>query len=431
MGKVKNILIIMLLVLFLSTTNINSNNLQIVTVLGVEPVAESEIVIGIDLQHNNNLSSSELANLTSILNTTFSSQGVVFLKDSFSPDTLSNIDVLIVLAPDDPYLDTETEAVEEFLKKGNSLLIASGFRNQTEDSSNNLLNPFGLSFNLSSSVIPEIARTQGHQYHEEARNFTDPQIPVTENISQLFFPNGIGISFNESKLESYKSPMILLYNPILLKNLDELPSGNNTLAATLEFENGGRILSIGSADMFNNSFIEPLSNTTKFYMDNTKFILNAIKWLGRNTGIMNFYEPWVNLEDHASLKHKIIKGNVTLVDSENQSIIPKQIVIALERDGVILNSRAMGIDLSNTSKYFGSISTEGLKSGWIDVMFIATRTGYFPIDLRVTNFYLDPPFPYPVLPNLAILGLYIAALMLFVSTAVFIRINLKEKGSYP
>jgi hypothetical protein len=421
----------MLLVFFLSTTNINSSNLKIVTVLGVEPVEESEIIIGIDLQHNNNLTSSELTNLTSILNSTFDSQGVVFLKDTFSPDTLSNIDVLIILAPNDPYLDTETEAVEDFLKKGKSLLIASGFRNQTEDTSNDLLDPFGLRFNLSSSAIPDIARTQGHQYYEEARNFTDPQIPVTENISQLLFPNVIGISFNESKLESYKSPMILLYNPILLKNSDELPSYNNTLAATLEFENGGRILSIGSADMFNNSFIEPLSNTTKFYMDNTKFILNAIKWLGKNTGIMNFFEPWVNLEDHPNLKHKIIKGNVTLVDSENQSIVPKQIVIALERDGAILNSRTMGIDLSNSSRYFGSINTEGLTSGWIDIMFIATRTGYLPIDLRVTNFYLDPPFPNPVLPNLTVLGLYIAALVLFISTAVFVRTNLKEKGTYP
>jgi len=398
----------------------------------IEPTIESEIVIGIDQGHLNNLSSNEITNLTYILNTTFDSQGVIFLTDEFSPDTLSNIDVLIILAPTGAYSEAEIEAVEDFLEDGKSLLIATGFRDQDEDVTNDILNPYGLRFNLSSSVIPETARTPGNQYYNLARNFTDPPIPVTENITQLFFPNGIGISFNESRLESFKSPIILSYNPynpILLKNSDELPSENNTLAATLELENSGRILAIGSANMFNNSFINPLPPDTPVFMQNTDFILNVIKWLGKNTGIMNFYEPWVNLDDQPVLKNKIIDGNVTLVDSRNQTIVPKQIVIALEQDGSILSSRTMFEDPTNTSKFFGWISTERLKSGWIDVMFIANREGYLPIELRAANFYLDPPFPSPLLPNLAIWGLFLATLVLFFSTAVFVWINLKEKST--
>ncbi|MFX0184510.1 MAG: hypothetical protein ACFE95_15620 [Candidatus Hodarchaeota archaeon] len=431
MSKLKNSLIIVFLVFFLSTTNINDNSLEMNTVQGViEPTIESEIVIGIDQGHLNNLSSNEITNLTSILNATFDSQGVVFLTDEFSPDTLSNIDVLIILAPTEAYSEAEIEAVEDFLEDGKSLLIATGFRDQNTDATNDILNPYGLSFNLSSSIIPETARTLGNHYFNLARNFTDPTIPVTENITQIFFPNGVGISFNESRLESFKSPIILSYNPynpILLKNSDELPSENNTLATTLELENSGRILAIGSANMFNNSFINPLPLNSEF-MQNTEFILNAIKWLGKNTGIMNFYEPWVNLDDEPVLKNKIIRGNVTLLDSRNQTVIPKQIVIALEQDGSILSSRTMFEDSNNMSKFFGWISTENLKSGWIDVIFIANRQGYLPIELRATNFYLDPPFPNPILPNLAIWGLFLATLVLFLSTALFVRINLKEKS---
>lgn len=409
------------MVFFLTIFMTNNANLSVTTVQGtVKPTIESEIVIGIDLSHDNDVNSNEIANLTSILNTTFSSQQVVFLTEKFTPENLANIDVLTILAPITPFdLDLkEVEVVEEFIKTGKSILIATGFRNQTREPSNDLLNVFGLNFNYSRSIISEKALT---------RDFTTPKTPLTETISQLMCPNGLGISFNESKLESYQSPAIISYNPILLVNSDEAPSENNTLISTLEFQNGARILAIGSADMFNNSYIEPLANTSSVFLDNTDFFINAIRWLGKNTGIMSFSEPWVDLDGQSIRIGEIINGNVTLVNSQNQSLSQVQLIITIERTGSILSSRVMDISAHNASRYFGSVSTEDLSYGYCDIIFMANHIGYLPIEVTAGRVYLEPPFPTPQDPNPALLGLFLASSILFLSSAIFIYLNLEKK----
>ncbi|UCG00541.1 MAG: hypothetical protein JSW11_13025 [Candidatus Heimdallarchaeota archaeon] len=420
MSKPKIYWILIVVVFFLTLLTTNNANLHVKTVQGaVKPTLESEIVIGIDLSHNNDVNSTEIANLTSILNTTFTQQ-IVFLNEKFTSESLSDIDVLTILAPTTPFdLDLEeAKVVEEFIKAGKSLLIASGFRNQTREPLNDLLNVYGLKFNFSRSIISERAL---------ARNFTTPKIPLTENISQLICPNGLGISFNESKLESYQSPAILFYNPILLVNSDEAPSENNTLISSLEFENGARILAIGSAEMFNNSYIEPLANTSSIFLDNTDFFVNAIKWLGRNTGIINFYDPWVDLDGQSINIGTIINGNVTLVNSQNQSLSQVQLTISIERTGSILSSRGMQISPNNASRYFGWVSTEDLGFGYCDIIFMAIHIGYMPIELTAGRVYLEPPFPSRQNPNPAIMGLFLASSFLFVSSAIFIYLNLEKK----
>jgi len=420
LSKLKNSWIIIVIVFFLTILTTNNSYLNLIIVQGtVKPTIESEIIIGIDIYHQNDINTSEITNLTSILNTTFSSQQVVFLKEKFTSENLAGIDVLTILAPTlsfDP--ETEIMVLEEFIKKGNSVLIASSYRNQTREPSNDVLNVFGLTFNYSSSIISKKAL---------ARNFTTPITPLTENISQIICPNGMGISVNESKLESYQSPAIVYYNPILVDNSEEAPSGNNTLISTLEFENGARILAIGSVDMFNNSYIEPLANTTKIFLDNTDFILNAIRWLGKNTGIMNFYNPWVDLDGQSIDIGEIIHGNVTLVNSQNQSLSQVKLIITLERTGTILSSRIMHIFPNNASNYSGWVSTEGLSYGYCDVVFIASRIGYLPLELSVGRIYIKPPFPTPNPPNLALQGLFLASSILFLSTAIIIYINLGKK----
>ena len=264
--------------------------------------------------------------------------------------------------------------MNDFIKNGNSLFLATGFHNQTSEPINDISELFGLSFNLSSSLIPDSARNvvenQSSQYFILAQNFTTPVTPLTENVSQIMCPNPIGLSLNRSAINEYQSPDIIFDNSILLRNLDGESSENNTLASTLEFENGARILAIGSSDMFNNSFIEPLANDTSMFLDNTAFIMNAFRWLGKNTGIMKFFDLWVNLDDLSVKVGAVVHGNVTLVDSQNQSLSQGKVSIALERNGKILNSRAMQIDPNNSSKYFGWVSTESLTYGYCDVIFV-------------------------------------------------------------
>ena len=427
MKRLKNTCAILILVVFLMMITIQDENINPMVVQGVvTPTLESDIVIGIDMAHNNNISVDQVVNLTSILNSTFSSTQVVFLNENLNTEQLTSINVLIVLAPTTAYSESEIEDIEEYIKKGNSLLIATRYMNQTNEHSNDLVDIFGLSFNLSSSIIPDVARNNLDQYEYLARDFTTPITPITENISQIIVPNGLGISFNSTKLDTYDSPLITNYHPILLMNKTASPSENNTIASSLEFENGARIIAIGSADMFNNSYIEPLVNTTSTFMDNTDFLMNSIKWLGRNTGIMSFFDSWTDRAGDSIKLNEIISGNVTLVDSEYKSLSQAHISIALERTGAILRSRIMTVDPMNSSRFFGSIETEGLTSGYCDVIFMANRIGYLPIEITAGRIFLERPFPSPILPNLAIWGLFVAIVVIFISSAFLVRLNFKN-----
>jgi hypothetical protein len=401
-----------------------------IAVGAVSPTLESDIAIGIDMGHNNNISESQLSNLTALLNGIFSpTEDVKFFSDNINEDALRTVDVLLVLAPTTSFTDSEIQDVEDFIKDGKSMLVATGYMNQTTENSNEILERFGLSFNLSSSIIPtEVRENTGITEHYDylARNFTTPITPITENISQIELPNALGISFNSSKLETYVSPSITYFNPLLLKDSTVEPSENNTLASTLELENGARILTIGSVDMFNDTYIKPLDNSTSVFLDNSEFITNSIRWLGRNTGIMSFYNPWTSLEGQSVKLGVIIDGNVTLVNSKNQSLSQTQIFIALERTGTILAQRILNVDPLNSTRFFGSINTEGLSSGSCDIIFIANRIGYLPIQVFASRIYLESPFPSPVLPDFALFGLLIAIVVLFVSSAFLVRMNLKE-----
>jgi hypothetical protein len=401
-----------------------------IAVGAVSPTLESDIAIGIDMGHNNNISESQLSNLTALLNGIFSpTEDVKFFSDNINEDALRTVDVLLVLAPTTSFTDSEIQDVEDFIKDGKSMLVATGYMNQTTENSNEILERFGLSFNLSSSIIPtEVRENTGITEHYDylARNFTTPITPITENISQIELPNALGISFNSSKLETYVSPSITYFNPLLLKDSTVEPSENNTLASTLELENGARILTIGSVDMFNDTYIKPLDNSTSVFLDNSEFITNSIRWLGRNTGIMSFYNPWTSLEGQSVKLGVIIDGNVTLVNSKNQSLSQTQIFIALERTGTILAQRILNVDPFNSTRFFGSINTEGLSSGSCDIIFIANRIGYLPIQVFASRIYLESPFPSPVLPDFALFGLLIAIVVLFVSSAFLVRMNLKE-----
>jgi hypothetical protein len=405
------------MVFFLLTINTNNNKLSVLVAQGViDPPLESEIVIGIDLGHENILSISNISHLEAVINDTFVAEGLQIIEDELTSTELSDLDVLIILAPTSSYSDSEVDVVETFVKNGKSLFIAVGYRNQTTETSNDLLEPFGIKFEVNQSFQATLA----------ARNFTTPIMPATENISQLLYINGLGISFNETKLQTYQAPNIDYYSPILLNNSDKPSLANNTLASTIEFENGARILAIGSSDMFNNSYVEPINNTDLGFLDNTKFALNALKWLGRNTGIMNFYDPWVNLDDVRTSIGATVYGNVTLVDSQNRTISQAQINIALERDGKILNSRSMQVDSTNSSNYFGWVSTEDLMYGWTDIIFEAQRRGYLSVELSAGRIYLEPQFPTPIPPDLAIWGLLLTVAAIFSSTAIIIRMNLAK-----
>ena len=141
---------------------------------------------------------------------------------------------------------------------------------------------------------------------------------------------------------------------------------------------------------------------------------------------MNFYEPWTDHDAQSIELGEIIHGGVTLLNAQKESLTQTQIFISLERTGGHLSSRIMSVDPNNSSKFFGSVNTEGLSSGWSDVVFIANRIGYLPIELQAGRVFLERAFPSPIPPTFALWGLMLAVIAIFVTSAVFVRMNFKE-----
>lgn len=409
----------------------NNENFQITTISGaIDPTTLSEIIIGIDLAHNNNFTREEIVNLTSNIETTFSSQNIIFLENEFDLNSLRDIDVLMLMSPTSVYTEDEIEVVKEYISLGNSLLLANDNLNQSLPI-NEISSQFGLTFDLDAKIMSNSGNSESFEYNYLAKNFTSPSIPLTEEMTQVMIPNGIGVSFDEDFIlpNSTISPKISYFSPVLIKNVIQDPYSNNTIINSIEFENAARIVAIGSSSLFNNTYIEPLDeneNTSYDYIDNTNFALNSLKWLGHNTGVMQFYDEWIDRDILAIEIGTIISGNVTLVDSENQSIPQTTVMITLERGGAYLASQPMAIEPQNPQNYFGWISTEGLDHGYIDLLFTAERIGYSPIEVRAGRFFLPLDIEGSRLPDISMIGLLVATLMIFFSTAIVVLFS-KEK----
>ena len=73
MKKLKSTYVLFLFVIFITAVAIKDRNSSSTIVTGaVAPTLESEIVIGIDMAHNNNISENQLSNLTTLLDDMFS-----------------------------------------------------------------------------------------------------------------------------------------------------------------------------------------------------------------------------------------------------------------------------------------------------------------------------------------------------------------------
>jgi hypothetical protein len=156
--------------------------------------------------------------------------------------------LLVLLAPRQPLSPDEVEAVTSFIKRGNSVLVASNHESLTNYNSVHratLLEPFGLRFQELLNRPPE----------------------------QIFnlFPHYISSEINRLRIKT----------PIYLKILNDLPYTVATLpktgkpfVAVIEVpadRNPGRIVAVGDCAIFSDQYIDK--------DDNRQLVVNIIRWL--------------------------------------------------------------------------------------------------------------------------------------------------------
>ncbi|NHJ33782.1 MAG: hypothetical protein FK732_13060, partial [Asgard group archaeon] len=391
------------------------------------PTNPNNFKIVFHLHHDPLIEQSQLRDLFETLNDTFQ---ISTLTTQLRATDLESQDVLVIFGPSEKYSDTTTEIpiIHEFLEKGGSLLIAADSDNDVKVASDEIMEPYGITFGndtaTGNTILPEP--------YVFVKDFSSPRIPALDNVTQLVY-HGTNLTLNEEF--AYKNNTLFKERyPLMFADSDTWEGYDSTiLAAAVELNRGrSRILVTGSIDMWNNTFIQnsteidrgdliniPGTSLNVSFIDNTLFAENAFKWLGGTIGHFKFSNdsiqaPTVEVEKQFAEQSgtyqtleigKIVSGSVVVRDWSNVPLDSANITFSLERTGNILRKGQM--TENQTGYYNGYVNTTGIDSGWIDATFTASRRGFVEnwFEAETGRIWLEPE-PKTLTPiNLAMLTL--------------------------
>ena len=390
-----------------------------------KPQRTEDVVIAIDLVHDNRVNETELNNTLSQLETIYSNTSIKLIKDKsrIESSDLSDVDLLIIIGANKTFSLAERETIKDAIsKKGMSLLIAEGFANQTESFSNELLLPYGVEFNITSEQTMVDPDTGNETNLLIIDAFTEPRIPATTDLTRLVMPNSTSLTLNTSLQENYtlrKETGLLSLYPLVLKNNSATNMEGNILSAAVELQNGARIIAISSENMFDFRYMpNPLATDEENrniidtpFNDNDLFVLNATQWLSKVTGYIKFTNQQLKEYGQYLKKGSLLHGEVSIMDwNTNASLDNVKIFIYADRIGHILTYSTM--QPANATHYVGILDTSGIGTGWLSIRVYAERRGYYLTYTELGKVFLNPDPQTPQFPNLMAITVFGGALII-------------------
>ncbi len=360
-----------------------------------------EISILFDLRHNSDIDAikskySGLVNWTQDSGFKFS-----YNIDHLINQTLADIDLLIILEPNDStknFTSFEIEAIAQYVRDGGGLLIAGSadsiFTNVNElvqpfgilfdnatamcINSTNLINPIGENNTLSTFFVSEF---MDHPILTE-----NQYVPLTDETVSTINYAGSMLKLNESwideSLESYDFQVAgeIVDSYVLASGnettfADENGNGvvdenetigvNNTLIVLTETKNNGRIATIGSANIFNNTQLGRNPENELFYQ-------RTIQWLTKMYAVIqnsNF-----DLSVYTLNQGDIMNSNVTYRAQNNTILEGINVTLRVMRNSIIELEKSMeSIDNTNFSII---IDTNEINKGTVYINVVAHKRGY-------------------------------------------------------
>ena len=194
-------------------------------------------------------------------------------KNELTPDLLTNCEAFIIGNSQEPFTEDEVEALRVYINGGGSVIVFSseGGESKSHSNLNDLLNAFGVRIDNSSVV-----RSVYHKYHHPkhaliANGIVQPEIGYQKDIPLTQPSNSEQSDLNESSTAlSFVYPngtTLIVESP----SLALLSSGSTSypvdcpIVSAWEGENAGnrprgKLLVVGSADVFSDSWIEKEEN---------------------------------------------------------------------------------------------------------------------------------------------------------------------------
>ncbi|HMF30523.1 MAG TPA: DUF4350 domain-containing protein [Candidatus Lokiarchaeia archaeon] len=197
----------------------------------------------------------------------------VLSRGPIHADTLENVDLLVIGCPvDELILKEEVDAIEDFVRQGGQLLVASEYGGDAVQKTNlnELTKLFGIYFENS---VVKSSRFAGSPNAPFITNFAEHE--VTRNVLKTLVggctsirtaKNAVGLAF--SGTDSWNE----IFNPVDFE-WTKRPETDLPIAAATQY-GSGRVFAIGDVDIFSNDEVYGLKS-----MDNEQFVINVLRWL--------------------------------------------------------------------------------------------------------------------------------------------------------
>ena len=357
------------------------------------PSLLEDIDIVVDLAHSPIIEQGELLTFLNSLNATFGQATILNEGTRISYSSLQvagkTSDILVIIAPTTEYRISEIDAIQEYLDKGNSLLLFGANNTQTFE----ILNMF-------SEITGFYFQNTTERGIKTVSEISEPLIPAMKGISQIISPIDAKIVSNTT-----------------------LPSGINevypligradyTIAMASELVKHGRIVGISSCYAINDSFMTPVDDFVSIIspiVENDQFVEQILEWLGGATGFLRMTNAWTDSDDKTFLPGKIVRGNVTVATWENETLSHLRVRLIHERTGFILASTELACEGSD---FWGSIDTKDMTVGLFDIQFKAERRGYYSLTYTAGRAFITRQSHLAAPTNIALLAMGVSAIII-------------------
>ena len=334
---------------------------------------------------------------------------------SLTQTAISTAQVITIFGSQTQSTKTEVSNVESAVEQGKGLLYLTNSLNSSSSAQqffDDFFNASVIHFDTNETLGSTFS---GSTHYVIATEFNSPLTPVTENLTKVIFPHALGFSINQTALSETNVSIKDIY-PIIYDSYSQ-----TTLGIAIEVGNFGRIVILGSSEMFNNEFYSPSGEFTDMSgVSNKQFANNLVNWLGRGSGYFNILSHTLNVPYGTFINRDfVINGTAQLTDSFNQSFTNAEV-----RFGMALPQQYIDYNyMKNTGNdtYFSSISTRNLAPGYqYNIQIQIVKRGFILQTFYLGRIYVKLEFPGPSLPDLSIIAVLASGVIIFSISTVYI-----------
>jgi hypothetical protein len=374
-----------------------------------------DVNILLDVKHNSNSTGISLDYFT-LLNWTQSQDFNLQVNDAGDlSGTLSGIDILIILKPDLAFEPQEITAITSFIRSGGSMLIG-GSQTTADNNINEATRHFGFEFLNSTAryinstnLIDPVGENNTLPLFNITSFDTHPIIdenqlvPLTDILVDELTYAGAIINQNDSWITDF-----LLENDLQSSGIQfdtySLVSGNETIFAdrnddgtvgenetigqdnvlvsiTETSENDGRIVALGSASIFNNTFFGR-------YPSNQLFFERTLQWLAKMYATIQNED--YELSDFTARQGENIQATLEIYTVNKSTIGFANITLQVMRNSIV--EKQFNVTNINQTHFECEIQTAKIIRGTVSVNIVAHKRGY---GYNTTKSYAIQIFPRP------------------------------------